>query len=497
VSNEVLTNQQMREADASAVRAGIPSLTLMENAGRAVADAVAERFAPCRAVVLCGPGNNGGDGFVAARHLAGRGFDVLVAAGEGHGGDAGEMAARWQGPRTALAYAALDHAGLVVDAMFGAGLSRPLEGGYRAMVEAVNRSSAPVVSVDVPSGVDGDSGKTLGAGVKADVTVTFFRLKPAHLLLPGRMLCGEILLTDIGIPANACGGAHLFENSPLLWSASYPWPQIDAHKYARGHCLVLSGPAHATGAARLAARGALRIGAGLVSVGCEKDAVAVNAAHLTAIMVKPFDGAKGLGALLADRRLNTVIAGPGLGISPQTRALVEAVLASGARIVLDADALSVFKGEPKSLFTRIKQAAVLTPHEGEFERLFPGLLESAASKVEAARTAAARAQAVVLLKGADTVVAAPPQNGDGGRAAINTNAPPALATAGAGDVLAGFIGGLLAQGMPGFEAACAATWLHGDAAGRFGSGLIAEDLSEILPESLMSLGERLVTPNNT
>jgi hydroxyethylthiazole kinase-like uncharacterized protein yjeF len=497
VSSEVLTNQEMREADVAAVRAGIPSLTLMENAGRTVANAVAERFAPCRTVVLCGPGNNGGDGFVAARHLAGRGFDVQVAAGEGHQGDAGEMASRWQGRRTPLAYAALDHAGLVVDAMFGAGLSRPLEGGTRAMVEAVNRSSALVVSVDVPSGIDGDSGKVMGAAVEADVTVTFFRLKPAHLLLPGRMLCGEILLTDIGIPANACAGIRLFENSPFLWGASYPWPQIDAHKYARGHCLVLSGPAHATGAARLAARGALRIGAGLVSVGCEKDAVAANAAHLTAIMVKPFEGAKGLAALLADRRLNTAIAGPGLGVSPQTRALVEAVLASGTQIVLDADALTVFKGEPKSLFARVKQAAVLTPHEGEFERLFPGLLESATSKVEAARTAAARAGAVVLLKGADTVVAAPPQNGDGGRAAINANAPPTLATAGAGDVLSGFIGGLLAQGMPAFEAACAATWLHGDAAGRFGSGLIAEDLAEILPESLMSLRERLVTPNDT
>jgi len=497
VSSEVLTNKEMREADASAVKAGIPSLTLMENAGRAVADAIVDRFAPCRAVVLCGPGNNGGDGFVAARHLAARGFDVLVAAGEGHQGDAGEMASRWQGPRVPLAYAALDHAGLVVDAMFGAGLSRPLEAGYRAMVEAVNRSSAPVVSVDVPSGVDGDSGRILGAAIKADVTVTFFRLKPAHLLLPGRMLCGEVALFDIGIPAGACGGVRLFENSPLLWGGSYPWPNLDAHKYARGHCLVLSGPAHATGAARLAARSALRIGAGLVSVGSEKDAVAANAAHLTAIMVKPFDGAKGLAALLADSRLNVVIAGPGLAVSPQARALVEALLASGAQAVLDADALTIFKGEPKSLFARIKRPAVLTPHEGEFERLFPGLLEGAASKVEAARTAAANSGAVVLLKGADTVVAAPPQNGERGRAAINTNAPPTLATAGAGDVLAGFVGGLLAQGMPAFEAACAAAWLHGDAAGRFGPGLIAEDLPEILPESLASLRERLVTPNNT
>jgi NAD(P)H-hydrate epimerase len=486
VSGEILTNDEMRAADAFAVKAGIPSLSLMENAGRAVTEAIAARFSPCRAVVLCGPGNNGGDGFVAARLLAERGFDVLVAAGEGHRGDAGAMASRWQGARAPLAYAALDHAALIVDALFGAGLSRPLEGGTRAMAEAVNRSPAPVVSVDMPSGVDGDSGKIWGAAIDADVTVTFFRLKPAHLLLPGRSLCGEIVLADIGIPVDACASVRLFENSPLLWGACYPWPRADANKYARGHCLTLSGPAHATGAARLAARGALRIGAGLVSIAAEKDAVAINAGHLTAIMVKPFDGAKGLAALLADRRLNSVIAGPGLGIGAATRALVETVLASGASAVLDADALTVFKDEPKNLFARIKQPTVLTPHEGEFERLFPGLLASAASKVEAARAAAVQSAAVVLLKGADTVIAAPD-----GRAAINANAPPALATAGAGDVLAGFIGGLLAQGMPAFEAASAAAWLHGDAAGRFGMGLIAEDLPEILPESLSTLWEKL------
>ena len=483
---EILTNSQMREADAFAVRAGTPSLTLMENAGRVVAEMIAARFAPCRAVVLCGPGNNGGDGFVTARHLAERGFDVLVAADKGHTGDSAVMAQRWQGARTPLTQAALDHGGLIVDALFGAGLSRPLEGNYRAMVEAINHVPAPVIAVDVPSGVDGDSGKIMGAAVEADVTVTFFRLKPAHLLLPGRMLCGEVVLGDIGIQAAACANIRLFENSPLHWGGHYPWPRADAHKYARGHCVVVSGPAHATGAARLAARGALRIGAGLVSVAAEKDAVAVNAAHLTAIMVKPFDGARGLAQLLADRRLNAVVMGPGLGIGTQSRALVEAVLASGAASVLDADALTSFQDDPERLFSRIKRAVVMTPHEGEFERLFPGQLQGATSKVEAARAAAARSGAVILLKGADTVIANPD-----GQALINANAPPSLATAGAGDVLAGFVGGLLAQGMAAFEAAAAAAWLHGDAAGRFGPGLIAEDLPEILPESLSALKDRL------
>ena len=416
---------------------------------------------------------------------------VVATKGE-YKGDAASMSAQWHGPRTALTPSALEGAALIVDALFGAGLSRPLEGHYRALVEAVNRSHVPVIAVDVPSGVDGDSGQVRGVAVKADITVTFFRLKPAHLLLPARALCGETLLADIGIPEQACDGIRLFENIPSLWGAQYHWPEANAHKYARGHCVIVSGPAHATGAARLAARGALRIGAGLVSVAAEGEAVAINAAHLTAIMVKPFTGAKGLAALLSDRRLNAIVLGPGLGGGADTRTLVAVVLASGAAAVLDADALTAFQEEAQSLFAEIRHPTVMTPHAGEFERLFPGLLKNSASKVQAARAAAARANAVVLLKGGDTVIAAPD-----GRAAINANAPATLATAGTGDVLAGFIGGLLGQGMPPFEAACAGAWLHVDAAGRFGPGLIAEDLPEILPESLSGLRDRLVSPRNT
>ena len=490
MTGEILTNGEMRRADAMAVEAGTSSLTLMENAGRAAAQAIAGRFSPCRVAVLCGPGNNGGDGFVAARLLAESGFEVLVAAGQNHKGDAAQMASGWRGPRVALADAALDGAELIVDALFGTGLSRPLEGAYRDMVAAINRAPASVVSVDMPSGVDSDTGKVLGIAVEADCTVTFFRLKPGHLLLPGRELCGQIVLADIGSPPDAAIGIALFENSPALWGANFPWPRTGGHKYGRGHCVVVSGPAHATGAARLAARGALRIGAGLVSVAAEGEAVAVNAAHLTSIMVKGIQGATGLGALLSDKRINTVVAGPGLGVDDQTRAMVKAILASGAHAVLDADALTSFQDRPQSLFSQVRHAAVMTPHEGEFARIFPDLLS--AGKVEAARAAAGRSGAVVLLKGPDTVVASPD-----GRAAINANAPPTLATAGSGDVLAGFIGGLLAQGLPAFEAACAACWLHGDAAGRFGPGLIAEDLPEILPESLSNLRERLVSPRDT
>ena len=475
--NEILTTAQMARADAYAVDHGIPSLILMENAGRAVADAITARFRPCVVTVLCGPGNNGGDGFAVARLLEEEGFTVRVAHdADPQGADAAAMSEKWKGARLALTPAALDGAKLVVDALFGAGLSRPLAGATAQMVEALN--DLPVVAIDVPSGVSGDTGQPLGAVyVTAALTVTFFRKNPAHLLLPGRELCGELVVADIGIPAEAAS-TSLHENTPALWR--YPWPRAQGHKYDRGHCVVVCGPAHATGAARLAARGALRIGAGLVSIASPPDALAVNAAHLTAVMLKPFEGASGLAHLLEDKRLNAVVIGPGLGVGGETRALVDAVLRSGAAIVLDADALTSFMDDPEALFARLHDRCVLTPHAGEFERLFPGLLDD--DKVAATRAAAERSGAVVLLKGNDTVIAAPD-----GRCAINANAPPALGTAGAGDVLAGFIAGLLAQGMAAFDAAACGAWLHGDAAARFGPGLIAEDLPEILPQSLKAL----------
>jgi len=478
MSGEILTNAEMGKADAFAVAHGVPSLVLMENAGRAVADAVAARFKPCPVTVLCGPGNNGGDGFVVAQLLDEYGFTVRVSHDAEPKGDAAAMSEKWKGTRVALTPEALDGARLVVDGLFGAGLSRPLEGAYAQMVEALN--DLPVVAIDVPSGLSGDSGQPLGAVVvHARLTVTFFRKKPGHLLLPGRVLCGETLVADIGIPHEAAN-TQLHENTPALWR--YPWPKAEGHKYSRGHAVIVSGPAHATGAARLAARAALRVGAGLVSVASPPDAVAVNAAHLTAIMIKPFEGAGGLAKLLSDKRFNAVALGPGLGVGGETRELVNVVLKSGAAVVLDADAITSFKDDSEALFNRLHDRCVLTPHDGEFERLFPGLQDESASKVDAARAAAKRAGCVLLLKGGDTVIAQA-----SGKAAINANAPPTLATAGAGDVLTGLIAGLLAQQMAAFDAACAGAWLHGDAATRFGPGLIAEDLPEMLPQVLEAL----------
>ena len=478
MAHELLTTTEMAAADAMAVSSGIPALTLMENAGRAVAQAITARYKPCPVTVLCGPGNNGGDGFVVARLLYEEGFSVRLAHDGNAKGDADLMAAKWSGETEALTPDALRGAKLVVDGLFGAGLSRPLEGAAAQVVEALN--DLPVVAIDIPSGISGDTGQPLGAVyVRAALTVTFFRKKPGHLLMPGRALCGELVLADIGIPDQAAD-TQLHENTPAQWR--YPHPRADGHKYDRGHCVVVCGPAHATGAARLAARGALRVGAGLVSVASPSDAVAINAAHLTAIMLKPFEGADGLAHLLGDTRLNAVVIGPGLGVGGETRELVMAVLQSGAAVVLDADALTSFRDDPDALFARLHDKCVLTPHAGEFDRLFPGLLDEAASKVEAVRTAAVRAGCTVLLKGGDTVIA-----DASGKAAINANAPPTLATAGAGDVLAGFIAGLLAQKMTAFDAAACGAWLHGAAAAIFGPGLIAEDLPEMLPEVLSEL----------
>lgn len=484
MTHEIVTVAEMYAADRFAADHGVPSLTLMENAGRAVADEIVKRWPPRPTAVLCGPGNNGGDGFVAARLLKTRGWDVRVALlgpRQALKGDAGAMAAAWPGEVAPLSAQALEGAELVVDALFGAGLQRALDGAARQTVLALNRMKSAVVAVDIPSGLHGDLGRPLDdACVQADVTVTFFRKKPAHVLMPSRLTCGRIVVSQIGIPDAALDTPRIFENGPGLWIDDFPRPDPLAHKYARGHALIVSGPAHATGAARLAACGALRIGAGLASVASPPDAVAVNAAHLTAIMVKPFDGPDGLRKILSDRRINAVVIGPGCGVGEATKELVDAAL--NAKCVLDADALSSFQGKPGLLFSRLGPDCVLTPHEGEFERLFPGLLARSPTRIEAAREAAATAGCVVLLKGPDTAVADP-----SGRVCISTNAPPALATAGSGDVLAGFVAGLLAQGMGAFEAACAAAWLHGEAANLFGRGLISEDLPEQLPTVLKRL----------
>lgn len=486
--SEILTVEQMYAADRWAIARGTSGITLMEAAGKACADAIMQRFERCQVAVLCGPGNNGGDGFVIARLLRQAGWGVsifLMGEREALKGDAGHVAHKWNGPVYSLTPDAIDNAELIVDALFGAGLSKDLEGTPKALVDAATERNTPVMSVDVPSGVDGDTGSIRGAAFRAALTVTFFRKKPAHLLLTGRAHCGEVIVADIGIEDGALDelDIQLEENDLSAWQSDFPTLANEGHKYSRGHAVSVSGGPSATGAARLGARAALRIGAGLVTVASPPSALQVNAMHLTAIMLQRFEGAEGLTDLLEDKRKNAVLIGPGNGVGSDTRENVQAVLTSGAATVLDADALTSFEAIPRDLFVAIENyfagPVVLTPHEGEFKRLFPDL---EGSKIERTCAAAKIAHAVIVLKGPDTIIASPD-----GRAIINSNAGPELGTAGSGDVLAGMITGLLAQGMPAFQAAAAAVWLHGEAGHRVGRGLIAEDLPEQIPALVQDL----------
>jgi hydroxyethylthiazole kinase-like uncharacterized protein yjeF len=494
---EVLTTGEMERADRLTIAEGTPGFALMMSAGQAVAAAAMDLVEEGPILVVAGRGNNGGDGFVAAAELAARGRDVsviLLCERDSLKGDAALAARGWKYPVLPFNPQAIGKPALIIDALFGAGLNRPVKGDPLEMIEAVNANGAPVLAVDLPSGINGTTGAVMGAAINAVETVTFFRRKPAHLLMPGRKHCGRVRVADIGIDAQVLAEIkpQTFENVPSSWQASFPVPHIDGHKYARGHAVIVSGELASTGAARLAARGALRAGAGLVTVASPRDALAVNAAALTAVMVRAIDTPVEFAEMIGDRRLNAVAIGPGAGVSDRTRDFVHTALAGKRGVVLDADALTSFAEAPERLFESIKASGdaqvVLTPHEGEFPRLFSDMSNKhpGRSKLERVRAAAERSGAVVLLKGPDTVVASPD-----GRASIAYNAPPWLATAGAGDVLAGMIAAFLAQGVPAFEAACIGVWMHGEAAAEAGPGLIAEDLPEVLPAVFRRLYDEL------
>ncbi len=477
----LLSVAQTNEADRLTAAAGRSVVELMESAGRAVAGEIARRFPPRPLTVLCGPGNNGGDGFVTALALSQAGWKVRVAltgSRDDLRGAALAHAQRWPGPVEALGPPVIEGAELVVDALFGSGLNRPLDAQTAAILALVQTRGIPIVAVDVPSGVRGDSGAADGA-VAAVCTVTFARKKPAHVLLPGRDLCGDVVVADIGIPDRVLDalGIDTWENAPAQWLAKLPQPQFSGNKYTRGHALLVGGYPM-TGAARMAARATARIGAGLTTIAVPEPALPIYAAALTSIMVQPLGSEHDLDALLADRRYTACLIGPGAGVNDSTRARALRMLASGKAVLLDADAITAFAKNPDELFAAMRTPCVITPHEGEFRRLF----SIDGDKLTRARAAARRSGAIIVLKGADTVIAAPD-----GRASINSNAPATLATAGSGDVLGGLILGLLAQAMDPFLAACAAVWIHGAAAAAFGPGLLAEDLPDLIPGVLREL----------
>lgn len=489
----LLSAGEMRAAEAAWFAAGNDSFALMQVAAARVADAaLAMTGDAARVLVLAGPGNNGGDGLVAAHLLAGKGRAVSVAAladPSAWSGDAARARTLWAGPVLSAGADWPAH-DLLVDALFGIGLGRPLEGTAAALVGRANLGGCPVLAVDMPSGIDSDTGAVQGVAIRATRTVTFHTAKPGHLLLPGRVHAGALEVADIGLPAP--GAAMTWENGPGLWRL--PEPAIDTHKYARGGLAVWSGPELATGASRLAARAGLRVGAGAVTLCGPEPAMRVHAAHETAIMLRAAD-AQGFARFLASPKVRAACVGPGAGEG--VRCVAGAALEAGKPVLLDADALAAFAGEADHLARlvgRHPRPVVLTPHEGEFGRLFSHL---AGSKLARARSAAAETGAVVILKGADGVIAAPD-----GRAAINANAPPWLATAGSGDVLAGLVAGLLAQGMAGFEAACAGCWLHGEIGSALGPGLTADDLAgpairDVLARALAAQAAAISTQTGT
>ena len=434
---------------------GMPSLQLMENAGRAVARAIRARIRPCRTLILCGPGNNGGDGYVVGRLLEQAGWPIAIAATAAprRGTDAAQAAARYTGPKHRFGARAAARADLVIDAVYGAGLSRDVDGVTAETLRVARR----LVAIDVPSGVDGATGAIRGFAPQAELTVTFFRRKPGHLLLPGRDLCGELLLADIGIPAAVLTriAPKTWANTPAIWAR--PAATAEENKYTRGTVTVCGGAAM-PGAARLAAAAARRGGAGLVSIAAEHGADIYRSGDPGLIILDD-----PLPTLLKDDRRHVWVCGPGLG-QAEAKQVLPALIAAHRQIVADADALTAFANTPAAFIG----ATILTPHAGEFKRVFG---DPTPDRLTAARAAAKSTNAVIILKGSDTIIAAPD-----GRAAINTNAPRWLATAGSGDVLSGLAAAALAQGFAPFESACRAVWLHSEAGTLAGEGLIAEDL---------------------
>jgi hydroxyethylthiazole kinase-like uncharacterized protein yjeF len=477
----LLTPQAMVRVDLAAASSGIDSFGLMQRAGEAVAAAALRHFAGAlRYVIFCGPGNNGGDGYVAASALARAGADVHVYSLVETAALKGDAArARVECPLPVMDIEQFHPSAgeVIIDALFGAGLTRDLPEAVQALIRMIREAGLPVLAVDLPSGIDGATGEIRGEAFEASHTVTFMTRKPGHVLLPGRLHCGNLAVFDIGIPRRVieAEAGSLWINGPAIWAEHARQSSAHDHKYRRGHVTVFSGPQTATGAGRLSAEAALRAGAGLVTLASPSDALSTNAAHLTAVMLAAIDGVGELSEWLADTRRTTFVLGPGFGDRQRARAFAEMIGEAGRKLVLDADGITAFAGAAKRLnasFCSEEPRLVVTPHEGEFSRLSPEIAaDRSLSKVEKALAAARALGGIVVYKGADTVIAAPD-----GRAAIEEKAPATLATAGSGDVLAGIIGAKLANGMPAFEAACAAVYQHGQAALRVGRTLTAEDL---------------------
>lgn len=519
IPTDLLTSDEMGRADTLAIDSGISGFVLMRRAGRAVAEAVGRLAGPPGPVlVLCGPGNNGGDGFIAASLLVERGWSVrvgLLGNPDRIAGDAAKAMAAWSGPVDVLDDGACQSIAqgpapsVVVDALIGAGLSRPFGGESARLLRSLSDAGARVVSVDVPSGLDGTTGRIAGGeagmAVAADITVTFFRLKPGHCLYPGRSLCGRIALTDIGIEAGVLDriGCRATINRPSDWLHLVPLPSVSDHKYSRGHVIVMAGDM--PGAAVLAAQAARRIAGYVTLAGGNADDCRSISPGL--VVRRGGDGWESSVRRAAVRPGSVAaVIGPGAGIddddaATELRRRVLGWIATAAPLVLDADGLTAFCGpenardQGTARVDQLKAAdcesrLVLTPHSGEFARLFPEIVRTDSDKLTATRQAARRAGGVVVHKGADTVVAAPD-----GRAAISVDAPPSLATAGTGDVLTGIVAALMSAGVAAFDAARIGVWIHAEAAHIAGPGMVAEDMTGAIGAAIQNLGASIAPRN--
>ncbi len=485
--SEILTNVEMAKADRLAIEGGVESFALMLNAGQAVVQEATQAFSHSRALILCGPGNNGGDGFVIGRLLREKGWSVRMACmipADALKGDAARACTEWSGDVEGFDDLLVAPDELVVDAVFGTGLSKALEGPVVGAFERVREAGANVVAVDIPTGVDGDTGAADPHTLQADLTVTFFRKQLGHVLMPGMAWCGMVAVHNIGIPYAVLPRLEIQtnENMPDHWLPHIRPKTFFDNKYTYGHAIVFGGP-RMTGAACLAAHAALRTRVGMCTIVGDEGAADVYRSYLPNLIYEPYAGPEDFPAHLQDERRNAALIGPGAG-RDNPEGLRQAVLGACAAgddktIIVDADALNVFEDSREDLYKALRENCIITPHEGEFVRIFPDLK---GNKLDRAKEAAKIAGCVVLLKGPDTVIAAPD-----GRSAVNTNAPPVLATAGSGDVLAGVITGLAAQRLEPFYAACAGAWIHGETGYLYGPGLMASDLPDLIPQVLREL----------
>ena len=494
----LFTSKEVKNLDELSVKHGVSLSKLMENAGNASFQVIVDRIIPDlsnfnnRITVLCGPGNNGGDGFVIAKKLIEKNFDVKVCSPFNKNSFNSTALEKLEISNFDLLEVSQDlfkNSDLIIDALFGIGLNRDIDKKLIDLIDLINKEKNYVVSIDIPSGLVTDTGEKKPTSINADHTITFQSPKPCHFLLPGKINTGELSVVDIGVPEQIFEGvkksSNIFLNTSDLWKNYFPWPKEYDHKYSRGHLLVQSGDQFSTGASRLASLSALRIGAGVVTLASSDEAALINASHLTSVMVKNISNISNFINFAKNRKVTSLLIGPGCGVTDYTKKLSLNVIELGLPVVLDADALSVFKNDPDELFSSIKKyndRVILTPHEGEFNRIFK---DRKGSKLSAASDAAKLSGATIIYKGNDTVISNPD-----GLLAISDKSSPFLATAGSGDILAGICAGLLSQGMNSFFAACAGQWFHKKIGEIPRPGMIADDMPAIIENFLPSaLGE--------